>query len=188
MWEATLLLCRGCRCKHAAGPKLRGQGQAWHCRGAASPLWPAIEQERRWSGAQPPVGAAAGPKLRKWYGEGERGAAVAQPRGPGGAPRGEPDAPARTAVLVTDADSPTGEQIVLQLILARWRPPPRPLALCRHGWRCSGFIPPFRVLVSRWSGGPARRCGLVLEQGRGRIRFGPACIRRRVQWASGLYK
>ncbi len=131
---------------------------------------------RRRNGAHPPIGAAAGPKLRKWYGEGERGAAVAQPRGPGGAPRGEPDAPARTAVLVTDADSPTGEQIVLQLILARWRPPPRSDRLCRHGWRHGGSTRPSRVLVSRWSRGPARWSGSALRQGVVCRRFKPACI------------
>ena len=63
---------------------------------------------------------AAGPKLRKWYGEGERGVTVAQPVRPGSAGGGEPnDAVQRTAVLVTEADSATGEQVVLQLILAR---------------------------------------------------------------------
>ncbi|KAK9836354.1 hypothetical protein WJX81_008219 [Elliptochloris bilobata] len=61
----------------------------------------------------------AGPKLRKWYGEGERGAAVAQPTGRGGADGGEAPDAQRTAVLVTDVDSATGEQVVLQLILAR---------------------------------------------------------------------
>lgn len=62
--------------------------------------------------------SAAGPKLRKWYGEGERGAAVAQPARPG-ADGGAAPSVQRTAVLVTDADSATGEQVVLQLILAR---------------------------------------------------------------------
>ena len=33
--------------------------------------------------------------------------------------QGEEDAP-RTAILVTDADNPTAEQVVLQLILARY--------------------------------------------------------------------
>ena len=63
---------------------------------------------------------AGGPKLRKWYGQGER------PTDGGGMQRKdtapqeqEPEGP-RDAVLVTDADSPTGEFIVLQLILARW--------------------------------------------------------------------
>ena len=37
---------------------------------------------------------------------------------PGGLMEEEADVP-RTAVLVTDADSPTAEQVVLQLILAR---------------------------------------------------------------------
>ena len=64
---------------------------------------------------------AAGPKLRKWYGEGER-----IPRDGGGMPEGPEeenlleDEEAGDAVLVTDADSPMGELIVLQLILARY--------------------------------------------------------------------
>lgn len=70
---------------------------------------------------------AAGPKLRKWYGEGERGVTVAQPVRPGSAGGGEPDdAVQRTAVLVTEADSATGEQVVLQLILARHASSPVP--------------------------------------------------------------
>ena len=61
-----------------------------------------------------------GPKLRKWYGEGELpvdGGNVADKM-----PEPEDIAPEDTetdAILVTDADSATGEQIVLQLILAR---------------------------------------------------------------------
>ena len=67
---------------------------------------------------------AAGPKLRKWYGEGER-----MPKD-GSSPLDDGDLEAplqaasdvpRTAVLVTDADSPLAEQVVLQLILARYR-------------------------------------------------------------------
>lgn len=60
---------------------------------------------------------AGGPKLRKWYGQGER------PTDGGGMRRSEPtsqidpNAP-KDAVLVTDADSPTGDAVVLQLILA----------------------------------------------------------------------
>ena len=63
-----------------------------------------------------------GPKLRKWYGEGELpadgGSAVIEKM-----PEPEDIAPEdvkRDAILVTDADSPTGEQVVLQLILARY--------------------------------------------------------------------
>ena len=65
---------------------------------------------------------AGGPKLRKWYGEGELpadgGSAVVEKM-----PEPEdipPEAVKRDAILVTDADSPTGEQVVLQLILARY--------------------------------------------------------------------
>lgn len=65
---------------------------------------------------------AAGPKLRKWYGEGER-----MPTDSGGLRddlQSERPSPGkedvlRTAILVTDADNPTAEQVVLQLILAR---------------------------------------------------------------------
>lgn len=66
-----------------------------------------------------------GPKLRKWYGAEEE-----LPRDGGvaakGAPGGEEDEGAggdavRDAVLVTDADSETGQLIVLQLILKRRR-------------------------------------------------------------------
>lgn len=74
---------------------------------------------------------AAGPKLRKWYGEGERGAAVAQPARPG-ADGGAAPSVQRTAVLVTDADSATGEQVVLQLILARCGQAPALQGLCRR--------------------------------------------------------
>jgi len=63
----------------------------------------------------------AGPKLRKWYGAGER-----MPRdGDGGEGEEEPGPPEPEAagggdgVLVTDADSATGELVLLQLILAR---------------------------------------------------------------------
>ena len=65
---------------------------------------------------------AAGPKLRKWYGEGERmprdGGNLGDDLEPGG-PLEERAVVPRTAVLVTNADSPTAEQVVLQLILAR---------------------------------------------------------------------
>ncbi|KAK9917088.1 hypothetical protein WJX75_000779 [Coccomyxa subellipsoidea] len=63
----------------------------------------------------------AGPKLRKWYGEGER----MPVDGGGDVMADEPDTSeleedgVRDAILVTDADSPTAEQIVLQLILSR---------------------------------------------------------------------
>lgn len=63
---------------------------------------------------------AGGPKLRKWYGEGELpvdGGSIADKM-----PEPEDIAPDDTetdAILVTDADSATGEQVVLQLILAR---------------------------------------------------------------------
>lgn len=63
---------------------------------------------------------AGGPKLRKWYGEGELpvdGGKIAdkmpEPKDIA------PDDVETDAILVTDADSATGEQIVLQLILAR---------------------------------------------------------------------
>ena len=63
-----------------------------------------------------------GPKLRKWYGEGDLpldGGNTIVKNMP------EPEDIAhedieRDAILVTDADSPTGEQVVLQLILARY--------------------------------------------------------------------
>lgn len=71
---------------------------------------------------QPQRQLAGGPKLRKWYGQGERPA-------DGGGLRHGADAPGpgedldanvpRDAVLVTDADTPMGEFVVLQLILAR---------------------------------------------------------------------
>lgn len=72
---------------------------------------------------------AGGPKLRKWYGQGER-----PTDGGGGVPGQDPDpepeaadAP-RKCVLVTDAESPTGQAVVLQLILARrGRSPSAPL-------------------------------------------------------------
>lgn len=65
---------------------------------------------------------SAGPKLRKWYGQDEW-----MPRdggfdidGPTKAPdEEEPEDGPRDAVLVTHVDSPTGEQVVLQLVLAR---------------------------------------------------------------------
>ena len=63
-----------------------------------------------------------GPKLRKWYGEGELpqdgGSTIVD-----NMPKPEDILPGdveRDAILVTDADSPTGEQVVLQLILARY--------------------------------------------------------------------
>ncbi len=58
---------------------------------------------------------AAGPKLRKWYGEGER---RPQDGGPDPEEDGEPEG-GGDSVLVTDADSPTGELLLLQLMLAR---------------------------------------------------------------------
>lgn len=69
---------------------------------------------------------SGGPKLRKWYGEGELpvdGGNIADRM-----PEPEDIAPEdieKDAILVTDADSATGEQIILQLILARQslRPP-----------------------------------------------------------------
>ena len=66
---------------------------------------------------------AAGPKLRKWYGEGERmpkdGGGSLEDYGTEAPLEDEPDV-LRTAVLVTDADNPLAEQVVLQLILARY--------------------------------------------------------------------
>lgn len=61
---------------------------------------------------------AGGPKLRKWYGQGERptdGGGMRSGSEP--APQLDPEAK-RDAVLVTDADLPTGDAAVLQLILA----------------------------------------------------------------------
>ncbi len=63
-----------------------------------------------------------GPKLRKWYGEGDLPVDGGNPI-VSNMPEPEDIAPEdveRDAVLVTEADSPTGEQIVLQLILARY--------------------------------------------------------------------
>ena len=85
-----------------------------------------------------------GPKLRKWYGEGDLpvdgGNSIVS-----NMPEPEDIAPEnieRDAVLVTEADSPTGEQIVLQLILARyytersiWLTPSLPNTL--QGQQCS---------------------------------------------------
>lgn len=68
----------------------------------------------------PESATVGGPKLRKWYGEGELpvdGGDIV-----GKLPEPEDIAPEDTetdAILVTDADSATGEQVVLQLILAR---------------------------------------------------------------------
>ncbi|DBA71979.1 TPA: hypothetical protein ACH3X2_010724 [Trebouxia sp. C0005] len=62
-----------------------------------------------------------GPKLRKWYGEGDLPVDGGNPI-VSNMPEPEDIAPEdieRDAVLVTEADSPTGEQVVLQLILAR---------------------------------------------------------------------
>lgn len=58
---------------------------------------------------------AAGPKLRKWYGEGER---QPQDGGPDPDEEGEPEG-GGDSILVTDGDSPTGELLLLQLMLAR---------------------------------------------------------------------
>ncbi|GLC67063.1 hypothetical protein PLESTF_000511000 [Pleodorina starrii] len=55
----------------------------------------------------------AGPKLRKWYGAGERPTDGGEEQEPE-----EPDT-ASDVVFVSEADSPIGEQVVLQLILAR---------------------------------------------------------------------
>ncbi|GLC39859.1 hypothetical protein PLESTB_001291400 [Pleodorina starrii] len=55
----------------------------------------------------------AGPKLRKWYGAGERPTDGGEEQEPE-----EPDM-ASDVVFVSEADSPIGEQVVLQLILAR---------------------------------------------------------------------
>lgn len=67
--------------------------------------------------------------MRKWYGQGER-PTDGGGRVPGQDPDPEPeaaDAP-RESVLVTDAESPTGQAVVLQLILARrGRSPSAPL-------------------------------------------------------------
>ena len=83
--------------------------------------WPCAQQCHS-SAPQPP--AAAGRKLRRWYGEEERlnSEELAELQGenhPTSQPEPQDDLP-RTAILVTDADSPLGEAVVLQLILARW--------------------------------------------------------------------
>mmetsp|Transcript_6708 Transcript_6708/g.17950 ORF Transcript_6708/g.17950 Transcript_6708/m.17950 type:complete len:349 (-) Transcript_6708:1160-2206(-) len=66
----------------------------------------------------------AGPKMRKWYGQEER----QLPRDGGGEDKPsdseqdefeEDDDGDGNAILVTDADTPSGEQVLLQLILAR---------------------------------------------------------------------
>ncbi|GFR48699.1 hypothetical protein Agub_g10655, partial [Astrephomene gubernaculifera] len=56
----------------------------------------------------------AGPKMRKWYG-GDRALLASEEQEP------EPDEPEAISdtVLVMEADSPIGEQVALQLILAR---------------------------------------------------------------------
>lgn len=67
------------------------------------------------------VAYTGGPKLRKWYGEGDLPVDGGNPI-VSNMPEPEDIAPEdieRDAVLVTEADSPTGEQVVLQLILAR---------------------------------------------------------------------
>ena len=70
----------------------------------------------------------SGPKLRKWYGETEKLTGPRKrPRGDDQGRQGGDDEDggeggeggARDAVLVTDADSPLGELVVLQLVLAR---------------------------------------------------------------------
>jgi hypothetical protein len=58
--------------------------------------------------------------MRRWYGQGER--PTEEDEEGGGVPQGEEedeDVGEGDAILVTDADSPLGEQIILQLILAR---------------------------------------------------------------------
>jgi len=70
---------------------------------------------------------AAGPKMRKWYGEGERlprdgGAAMDDDDLNGAAAPATEEAEAPVvcdSVLVTDAETPMGELVVLKLILAR---------------------------------------------------------------------
>eukprot|EP00242_Pyramimonas_sp_CCMP2087_P014106 CAMPEP_0198212692 /NCGR_PEP_ID=MMETSP1445-20131203/27249_1 /TAXON_ID=36898 /ORGANISM="Pyramimonas sp., Strain CCMP2087" /LENGTH=247 /DNA_ID=CAMNT_0043887211 /DNA_START=106 /DNA_END=846 /DNA_ORIENTATION=+ len=60
-----------------------------------------------------------GPKMRRWYGQAERGA---EEYGDGfGEEEEEEDEDTRPAVLVTDADSEMGQILVLQLILQRQR-------------------------------------------------------------------
>jgi hypothetical protein len=62
-----------------------------------------------------------GPKLRKWYGQedgpGERAAGGGAPAE--GAAGADGDGSARDVVLVTDGESAMGEQVALQLIVAR---------------------------------------------------------------------
>lgn len=66
----------------------------------------------------------AGPKLRRWYGETEK---LTFPKDGGEPPEEEaeedPDLDGtKEAVLVTDADTPLGELLVLQLVLSRCGP------------------------------------------------------------------
>ncbi|BDA48364.1 hypothetical protein COCOBI_12-0410 [Coccomyxa sp. Obi] len=62
----------------------------------------------------------AGPKLRKWYGEGERMPVDGGMSDDSDIISTEPeDEGLRDAILVTDADNPTAEQVILQLILSR---------------------------------------------------------------------
>jgi len=69
--------------------------------------------------------AMAGPKLRKWYGQGERMIRDGgeEEGGEGRAQQEEDEEDGYEgegdAILVLDADTPMGEQVVLQLILAR---------------------------------------------------------------------
>ncbi len=63
---------------------------------------------------------AAGPKLRKWYGEGERMPVDGGMSAESDEVNAEPeDEGLRDAILVTDADNTTAEQVILQLILSR---------------------------------------------------------------------
>lgn len=82
---------------------------------------------------------AAGPKLRKWYGEGERlpsdGGGLDLLRSPDPEPEEDTEDDPKEAILVTNGNSPTGEQIVLQLILSRCWPAsnPSPMMLLTSG-------------------------------------------------------
>eukprot|EP00884_Botryococcus_braunii_P017092 jgi/Botrbrau1/4066/Bobra.152_3s0022.1 len=64
----------------------------------------------------------AGPKLRKWYGEGERlptDGGLSEESVVIAESEEEEDSGPHDAVLVTDGSSPTGEQVVLQLVSSR---------------------------------------------------------------------
>jgi len=89
--------------------------------GAPSPNRRAAEVSVRGLGDRMLDFIEGGPKLRKWYGQGERPTDGGGVPGQGSQPEPvpEPSDVPRDSVLVTDAESPTGQAIVLQLILGR---------------------------------------------------------------------